>query len=94
MPRERRDTHHSRDSRRTPSFPQMAENAREAKKPKRHQEKYSVYNQLTWDALHDYLSKKWPNELFTEQRNGDFWVFETPEPLTEVCDVAFLFSLE
>lgn len=69
----------------------MAENTREAKKPKRYQQQYSVYNGLTWDALYSYLSKKWPNEFFTEERKGDFWVFETPEPLTEVRGFRFSF---
>ncbi|KAI1370248.1 hypothetical protein F4677DRAFT_438913 [Hypoxylon crocopeplum] len=65
------------------SFRIQATREREAAKPKRYIEKFSVYAGLTWDILRNYLREKWPNEDFKEQRRGDFWVFETPELLTD-----------
>ena len=46
-------------------FQRQAEEEQEAR-PERHQQRYSVYNGLTWDTLKYFLLSKWPEETFNE----------------------------
>ncbi|KAI6083812.1 hypothetical protein F4821DRAFT_244002 [Hypoxylon rubiginosum] len=69
-------------SRRSQSFNITARKERKEAKQKRIQESYPVYNGLKWDALREYLHQKWPDEDFKEVKRNDYWVFETPERLT------------
>jgi hypothetical protein len=80
----RRGTQHSEHSRRTMSFPKMAEEAREAKKPERYPEQVSAYTGLTWETLHEFLSNKWPEETFEKMIRDDYFCFDTPQPLNKV----------
>ncbi|KAI1081680.1 hypothetical protein F5B20DRAFT_52505 [Whalleya microplaca] len=73
----------SHRSSRSPSFPILARNEREAAKPKRYQEKYPAYKNLLWETLHQFLLTKWPDEKFVGTIRGDNWIFETPAPLTD-----------
>ena len=51
----------------TAPFQRQAEEEQEAS-PKRHQQRYSVYNGLMWNTLKDFLLSKWPEETFNECR--------------------------
>ena len=51
----------------TKPFQRQAEEEQEAR-PERHQQRYSVYNALTWDTLKGFLLSKWPEETFNECR--------------------------
>ncbi|EXJ80447.1 hypothetical protein A1O1_08592 [Capronia coronata CBS 617.96] len=55
--------------------------------PRLQQDRYGVYNGMTWAKLKGYLDAKFPKSKypgleFKEQRLGDYWVFEVPELLT------------
>ncbi|KAI1335790.1 hypothetical protein F5Y15DRAFT_222797 [Xylariaceae sp. FL0016] len=75
-------------SRRSQSFQIQAEREREAARPRKFQQMYSVYAGLTWEALRGWLVNKWPNEEFIEKRINDKWHFDTPEALTEADEKA------
>jgi hypothetical protein len=55
---------------RAKSFFQQAVEDEEPAKPQRYQQKYSVYNGMTWNVLEGFLRSKWKDEIFNEIRVG------------------------
>ncbi|OAG42926.1 hypothetical protein AYO21_02877 [Fonsecaea monophora] len=54
-----------------------------------YRERYGVYNGMTWEKLKGYLERRFPQSeypglKFNEERVGDKWVFDVPEPLNDV----------
>ncbi|OAL33565.1 hypothetical protein AYO20_07251 [Fonsecaea nubica] len=57
-------------------------------KYKLYREGYGVYNGMTWEKLKGYLEQRFPQSdfpglEFNEERVGDKWVFDVPEPLND-----------
>ncbi|MCJ1333601.1 hypothetical protein MMC10_010301 [Thelotrema lepadinum] len=67
----------------TDSFQKQSLQNEEENKPKVYQGSYGVYNGLTWEQLKDFLENRFEGWTFDKVEIRDYWLFETPEPLSE-----------